>query len=161
MFWKHRRHRLSSPESKLEMKVKQGIGIGIDGIKGNVAQVKEASQSNHNIQPQAQDHIHEGGGHYIGLVGGKNMGENGCEEEQHSCKCVSVFRSLKNIFDKSLYLLDVWSCCSVCLLIFSLRYALKEPREEKTTNSNIYHVVPAPINTLFDGVNLGHRKWEC
>ena len=35
----------------------QGIGIGADGVEGDVAEVEQAGQADHDVEPPAQHHI--------------------------------------------------------------------------------------------------------
>src|SRR3989339_684607 len=64
------------PEAQPEMIVDQGIAVSPHRVKGHEPEIEKSRQSDHDIQPQPQHNVHQGGYHDISLVAGKDERKN-------------------------------------------------------------------------------------
>ncbi len=48
------------PETDAEIGVEQGIGIGADGEKGDIAQIEQTDQADGDVEAQAEHHVDQG-----------------------------------------------------------------------------------------------------
>ena len=49
--------RQQDPERQAEMRGEQRIGVGADGIEGDVAEVEQAGEADDDVQPPGEHHI--------------------------------------------------------------------------------------------------------
>ena len=51
--------RQADPEREAEIRRQQRVGIGADRVEGDIAEVEQAGEADHDVQPPAQHHIGE------------------------------------------------------------------------------------------------------
>jgi len=70
-----RRDGQAQPERQLEVHREQGVGVRANAEEGDVAKIEQAGQAYDDVQPQAQDDVHQhADGHVVGVAFG-NHGE--------------------------------------------------------------------------------------
>ncbi|MNJ51014.1 hypothetical protein D3C77_463060 [compost metagenome] len=53
----HAGDRQTDPEAPAKVVRQQGVAVGADGVEADIAQVEQASQTHHDVQAQAQQHV--------------------------------------------------------------------------------------------------------